>query len=60
MPARPGSPLYDKAIKQINHEIGEGNYRIVPGPPNINSPHWVIEKPGGEVRSINNCSEVKT
>ena len=54
--ARPGSPLYDKATKQILHEIGMGNYELVSDPPDIISPIGVIEKPDGGVRLIHDCS----
>lgn len=54
--ARPGSPLYDKATKQILHEIGMGNYEVVSHPPDIISPIGVIAKPDGGVRLIHDCS----
>ena len=57
--ARPGSPLYGQATKQILHEIGMGNYEIVPEPPEIISPIGVIEKPDGGVRLIHDCSVPK-
>lgn len=54
--ARPGSPLYDQASKQILNEIGMGNYEIVSEPPEIISPLGVIAKPDGGVRLIHDCS----
>lgn len=57
--ARPGSPLYDKAMKQILHEIGMGNYELVSDPPDIINPIGVIEKPDGGVRLIHDCSMPK-
>ena len=54
--AQPGSPLYDRASKQILHEIGMGNYEVVSEPPDIISPLGVLEKPDGGVRLIHDCS----
>ena len=54
--AQPGSPLYDRASKQILHEIGMGNYEVVSEPPDIRSPLGVLEKPDGGVRLIHDCS----
>ena len=51
-----GSPLYDRASKQILHEIGMGNYEVVTEPPDIISPLGVLEKPDGGVRLIHDCS----
>ncbi|MEW8544940.1 MAG: reverse transcriptase domain-containing protein [Candidatus Thiodiazotropha sp.] len=54
--ARPGSPLYEKATKQILQEIENGHYVICHTPPAIVSPMAAIPKPDGDVRLIHDCS----
>ena len=54
--AQPGSPLYDKATKQVLKEIANGNYVFCDTPPQIISPMAAIPKPDGDVRLIHDCS----
>ena len=54
--AQPGSPLYEKATKQILKEIENGNYVICDSKPDIISPMAAIPKPDGDVRLIHDCS----
>ena len=54
--AQPGSPLYDKATKQVLKEIENGNYVFCDTPPQIISPMAAIPKPDGDVRLIHDCS----
>ena len=54
--AQPGSPLCEKATKQILKEIENGNYVICDTPPEIISPMAAIPKPDGDVRLIQDCS----
>lgn len=54
--AQPGSPLYDKATKQVLKEIENGNYVFCDTPPKIISPMAAIPKPDGDVRLIHDCS----
>ena len=54
--AQPGSPLYEKATKQILKEIENGNYVICDSKPDIISPMAAIPKPDGDFRLIHDCS----
>ena len=51
-----GSPLYEKATKQILKEIENDIYVICDTPPEIISPMAAIPKPDGDVRFIHDCS----
>ena len=56
--AKPNSPLYEKASKQILKEIQVGHYvsRDTPASPDVVRPMAAIPKPDGEVRLIHDCS----
>lgn len=54
--ARPGSPLYEKASKQVLKEIECGNYIVCQTAPKIISPMAAIPKPDGDIRLIHDCS----
>ncbi|CAC5382070.1 unnamed protein product [Mytilus coruscus] len=54
--AKPSSPFYKQAHKQILTEIDNRNYIFVNSPPKIISPLGVIPKSDGGVRIIHDCS----
>ena len=54
--ARPGSPLYEEATRQVIKAIESGNYVICSEAPNIVSPMAAIPKLDGGVRLIHDCS----